>query len=173
MEQAPEASSEDSEVDSVEYEKLPGIEGLTYKPISLDLMGELQEAIKGFGLKNSSDYSSSGLINNNNNHNQSNWVDFQSQESNPIVSSSSSNSQSRRASYNLPLPPPSKSIKFSRKSSDTKENLLITLDSPPKDIGAIFDPLLQKKHSNLTESSGHVNWWLPGCSEIQRDKNNL
>lgn len=114
-------------------------------------MGELQEVIKGFNLKNRLQDSESATTNNDKSFN---WSGSQSQQQQQQLQQNlvdSSNSQSRRSSYNLPLPP-SKTCN-SRKSSDTpvetKENLLITLDSSPEDLESMFDPLLQKQKSYL------------------------
>ncbi|RWS17035.1 DENN domain-containing protein 1A-like protein, partial [Dinothrombium tinctorium] len=120
---APEASSEDSEVES------PQGDDFKYKPINMDLMKDLNDII--FKRCPPEPNRMSKLVNNS-------LIEV---EDNTTTSNASSLVAQTPQLLAPPIAPPRSGHKASSRKEAQRDNLLIELDSPPDDLATLFDPL--------------------------------
>ncbi|RWS31010.1 DENN domain-containing protein 1A-like protein [Leptotrombidium deliense] len=132
---APEASSEDSDVDFGDSDEFK------YKPINMDLMTDLHDLL----FKRCS-VDSPGNISKIKSNSDS-LLDME------CSSGTSSNSSQLLAP---PIAPPRNAQKPCTKKL-SHDNLLIELDSPPDDVTTLFDPLSEVNNANATDKSRNSN----------------
>lgn len=151
---APEASSEDSDIDS-NHENELDLEEFRYNPVDTDLMGDLEDIITGYSVK----CSTSGYSSPQSSSSNSQLINFPiappRKQNHLRVKQSSKLQPQSQAPQPPPPPPPPSSSSSSSSSQSHSENLLIQLDSGQDNLETILDPLLEKP--KLVNSLSQLN----------------